>query len=70
MMSSLDVVTYSRMPIIYPYSVLFSSKYSSCLLNLHHVIMGVLTGAQSSILNLFNISLIYLVYEMNIPLMD
>jgi xanthine/uracil permease len=60
-MSDLDGVTYSRLSIIDLYSVLFSSRYSPSFLKLHPVIMGVLIGAQCSILNFINVSLIYLI---------
>ena len=67
-MIGLDVITYSRIVIIDMYNVRFTSEYSSNFLNLQTVIMGFLTGAQYSIMNFFNISFIYLVSEMNIPL--
>ena len=64
----LDAITYNRIVIIDMYNVWFTSRYSPYFLNLQTVTMGILPGAQSSILNFFNIYLIYLVCEMNMPL--
>ena len=63
----LDVVTYSRLPIIDLYFLRSVDFESSTLLNLQLVCMGVITGLQYSILNLFSISLIYLVWEIKNP---
>ena len=65
--SSLDVITYSRLPIIDLYCLWSVDFESSSLLNLQLVCMGVITGLQSSITNLFSISLIYLVWEIKFP---
>jgi len=63
-------ITYSRLSIIDMCNVWFSSGDPSYLLNLQPVTMGVLIGAHSSILNFFNISLIYLVCKMNMPFLN
>ena len=69
-MSSLEAITYSRLPIIDLYRVWFTSFDSSSLLNLQLVIMAMLIGLQFSISNFFNTSLMYLVCEINMPLLD
>jgi len=65
--SSLDVVMQSKLPIIDLYCIWSVDFESSSLLNLQLVCIGVLTGLQSYIPNLFIISLIYLVWEIKMP---
>ena len=65
--SGLDVVTYSKLPIIDMYFLWSIDFESSSFINLQLVYIGVVTSLQSSIPNLFSISLIYLVWEIKIP---
>ena len=55
-----------KLPIIYLYCLWFVDFESSSFLNLQLVCIGVVTSLQSSIPNLFSISLIYLVWEIKI----
>lgn len=66
----LDVATYSRLPTIDFYRVWLDFRGLPSLLSLQLVIMGILTGLQSFILNFLSVSFMYLLKEMNMPLPD
>ena len=66
--SGREVVTYRRIPIIDLYNLWSTSFDESSKINLQHVTIGVRTGLQSSILNFLSISLMYLVWYINIHL--
>lgn len=66
--AGIEVGKYNKLPITYLYIVWFASWYSSSFLNIHHVTIWFLSGAQFSMPSFFRISFKYLVWEMNIPL--
>src|SRR5271156_2903757 len=65
--SGLVCTTYMSFPIIDMYKVCFTFVVSSSFVNLHLVAIDVPTGLDSSILNIFRTSLMYLDCVMKIP---